>query len=160
MQTDTLHRLFALGAVLGPAMAEGLSKEGLTTARAEVIWRLHEQGPMNQRQLSEVLQCTPRNVTGLVDALEAAELVERRPHPTDRRATHVTLTKKGERAVDEWNEESSELAARLLAGIETTELARLASNLDLILQRLGVPMSHPNGADTPPPPSVSAPDPN
>jgi len=66
-----MDQLFEVAVVLGEAMARGLGAHGLTTARAELIWRLHEAGPMTQRQLSQVLQCTPRNVTGLVDALEA-----------------------------------------------------------------------------------------
>ncbi|MEN3610618.1 MarR family transcriptional regulator [Plantactinospora sp. ZYX-F-223] len=47
-------------------------------------------------ELSQALKCTPRNVTGLVDALEAAGFVARSAHPTDRRATVVSLTQ-GER---------------------------------------------------------------
>jgi DNA-binding MarR family transcriptional regulator len=47
---------------------------------------------MTQRQLSEALQCSPRNVTGLVDALGSDGLAERGAHPTDRRASLVALT--------------------------------------------------------------------
>jgi DNA-binding MarR family transcriptional regulator len=145
IQMTVLTRLFALGAVLGPAMAEGLAVQGLTTARAEVIWRLHHHGSMNHRQLSEMLQCTPRNVTGLVDALEEAQLVERRPHPTDRRATLVGLTRAGQVAANTWDEESRTLASRLLAGIGTDELEQLQSSLDHVLERLGAPMAEPSG---------------
>ena len=38
---------------------------------------------------------TARNVTGLIDALEHDGLVERLPHPSDRRATLVRLTVAG-----------------------------------------------------------------
>jgi hypothetical protein len=43
--------------------------------------RLRGRSPMTQRQhvLSQALRCTPRNVTDLVDALEAAGLVVRGP---------------------------------------------------------------------------------
>ncbi len=41
---------------------------------------------MTQRALADALQVTPRNVTGLVDALADSGFVERAPHPTDRRA--------------------------------------------------------------------------
>lgn len=141
MQVAALTRLFAVGAVLGPALSEGLAAQGLSTARAELIWRLQRHGPMNQRRLSELLQCTPRNVTGLVDALEEAALVERRPHPTDRRATLVSLTNEGQAAGDSWDRESRELAHRLLDGIPATELAQLVANLDHVLERLGAPTS-------------------
>ena len=93
---------------------------------------------MNQRQLAEMLQCTPRNITGLVDALEETGLVQRQSHPTDRRATLVTLTKTGQAAADSWDTESQALAARLFDGLDLDELAQLASSLDHILERLGV----------------------
>src|SRR5262245_19274072 len=65
---------------------------GLTPAWAEVIWLLHNGGPRTQRELSQVLKCTPRNVTGRVEALQTAGFVARSAHPTDRRATIVSLT--------------------------------------------------------------------
>src|SRR5512133_1852278 len=86
-----LERLFDLAVVLGDRMKHRLEQLGLTPARAEVLWLLNRGGPLTQRQLSQTLKCTPRNVTGLVDALEAAGLVTRKPHPTDRRATLATL---------------------------------------------------------------------
>src|SRR4051794_41569877 len=41
---------------------------------------------ISQRDLAEVLGLDPSQVVALVDELAAAELVERRPSPTDRRA--------------------------------------------------------------------------
>ena len=66
-------------------------------------------GLATQRELSEDLRCTPRSVTGLVDALERSDLVERRAHPTDQRATLVTLTDAG-----------PQLAATMDAGYQVT----------------------------------------
>src|SRR5258705_12445070 len=92
---DAMDRLFDLAVVLGDLMTRRLAKHGLTPARAEVVWLLHHGGPRTQRELSQALKCTPRNVTGLVDALEAAGFVARSAHPTDRRATVVSLTQQG-----------------------------------------------------------------
>ncbi len=41
----------------------------------------------------------PRNVTVLLDALEATGFAARHPHPSDRRATLIQLTEKGAAAV-------------------------------------------------------------
>jgi len=131
-----LERLFELAVLLVDGMDRGLAEQGLTRARAELIWRLHRQGPMTQRALSQVLQCTPRNVTGLVDALEAGGLVVRQPHPTDRRATLVALTAPGERAAAAWQLGYQEVGAILFSELEPEELARFASTLDTLLQRL------------------------
>jgi DNA-binding MarR family transcriptional regulator len=56
---------------------------------------------INGTQMNAVagfLSVTPRNVTGLVDNLEASGLVERVPDPADRRATIVRVTAAGETA--------------------------------------------------------------
>jgi DNA-binding MarR family transcriptional regulator len=99
-QSDTiLERLFELGVVLTASMDAGLAERGLTRARAELLWQLQRQPRRTQRELSQVLRCTPRNVTDLVDTLEASGLVVREPHPTDRRATLVTLTRHGKSEV-------------------------------------------------------------
>ncbi len=47
---------------------------------------------LTQRPLSQLPKCTPRNVTGLVEALQELGLVIRKPAPSDRRATPVTIT--------------------------------------------------------------------
>src|SRR5579885_2081359 len=59
---------------------------GITPARLRVLGTLYADGPQIMHDLSDRLGVTPRNVTALVDGLEADGLVERRPHPSDRRA--------------------------------------------------------------------------
>ena len=54
--------------------------------------------PMRLSELSDRLHIAPRSATEVVDALEARGLVERRPDPSDRRATLVELTEHGPRA--------------------------------------------------------------
>jgi DNA-binding MarR family transcriptional regulator len=49
-------------------------------------------------------------VTGLVDALVAQRLVTREAHPTDRRATLVTLTPRGETLVAQLKRNHKKLA--------------------------------------------------
>lgn len=74
--------------------------DGLRMPSLRVLERLHCQGPAMMRTLADELDLSPRNVTALVDALEADDLVVRRPHPTDRRATIVELTAAGLTAAD------------------------------------------------------------
>jgi DNA-binding MarR family transcriptional regulator len=131
---DGLGRLFELAVLLTEAMDRTLSGHGLTTARAEVIWALDRGGPMTQRELSEILRCTPRNVTGLLDALEAAGFVERGSHPTDRRATLVTLTARGTEMAAAWREEHERFAELLLG--DAPDLDGFLGGLDHVLDRL------------------------
>jgi DNA-binding MarR family transcriptional regulator len=50
---------------------------------------------MTARELAERMSCEPSNATFVVDKLEKLALVERHPHPTDRRAKHLVLTPEG-----------------------------------------------------------------
>lgn len=74
---------------------DGRSCGGLTYTRLRLLEALHCGGPAIMRELGVQLGVSPRNMTALVDALEDAHLVVRRPHPTDRRATLVELSPAG-----------------------------------------------------------------
>ena len=118
-------------------MDAGLAARGLTRARAELLWQLQRQPKRTQREISQVLRCTPRNVSDLVDTLEASGLVVREPHPTDGRATVVSLTRRGKSEVARMQAGSGALACRLFAGLASTDLSTFAAVLDLVLTRLG-----------------------
>jgi len=133
---QALDRLFELSIVLADAMSHGLTERGLTRARATVVWQLYHQGPLTQRQLSQALGTTPRNVTGLLDALEADGFVSRGPHPTDRRATVVTLTDRGEHASAMLHAEQQACASMLFDDIAPEQLAAFMATLDQVLDRL------------------------
>lgn len=133
---DAMDRLFDLAVVLGDLMNRRLAEHGLTPARAEVVWLLHRGGPCTQRELSQALKCTPRNVTGLVDALEAAGLVARSAHPTDRRATTVSLTERGTTLVAGWGRDRTRGTAHLLGDASAAELTTFVTVLDRILGNL------------------------
>lgn len=132
-----LDRLFELTGLLSEEMARSLGARGLTRARAAVVWRLFHQGPMTQRRLSAALRVTPRNVTGLLDALEEGGFVARSPHPTDRRATLVTITAKGRTAAHAMHEDHEEFAARLFAGLPAKDLRVFDAVLDHVLELCG-----------------------
>jgi DNA-binding MarR family transcriptional regulator len=75
--------------VLG-AVAEA---HGLTVQQAVTLMQLETPVPM--RGVASAFQCDASNVTGLVDRLEAHDLVERRADPADRRVRLLALTEHG-----------------------------------------------------------------
>lgn len=126
---DVYGQLLGLVDVLGSDLDRFLAEHNLTVARAHILWLLHGMGPTAQHQLARQLRVTPRNVTGLVDGLTTAGLVERTPHPTDRRSVIISLTESGrefassmdadrvaiaEKLFSEWSEDELEGFSRLL----------------------------------------------
>jgi DNA-binding MarR family transcriptional regulator len=112
---EALDAILELAVLLTEDMNHDLERRGLTRSRTEVVWRVHHQGPMTQRALADALAVSARNVTGLVDALVETGFVRREDHPTDRRATLVTLTAKGKRAARDLEREHAVLADQLFA---------------------------------------------
>ena len=131
-----MDQLFDLAVVLGELMDRRLAGHGLTPARAEVLWVIHGTGPRTQRELSQVLKCTPRNVTGLVDALQTAGFVERTAHPTDRRATMVRLSEQGRSLIAGWTADREHGTAQVLGGIPADDLTVFSAVLERVLTQL------------------------
>lgn len=61
-------------------------------------WALHAlDEPLSMRGLAERLGIDASYVTAIADQLEERGLIERRPHPTDRRIKSLALTSEGRR---------------------------------------------------------------
>lgn len=111
------------------AIAEG---RGLTGMQAHAMSLLSTTEPQAMNGLSVQLGCDASNVTGIVDRLENAELVERNDNPQDRRIKSVVLTPKGVELREQFyadlqSVEASELAA--LSETEQQEFHRLLAKL-------------------------------
>lgn len=70
---------------------------GASVPRLRLLYSVHCHGAQKMADLAGALDVTPRNVTALVDGLEAEGLVRRVAHSTDRRITLVELTCSPER---------------------------------------------------------------
>lgn len=65
---------------------------GTTRAQWIVLFRLRQQEGLSQVDLAEVMELQPISLVRLLDRLVDQGLLERRPHPTDRRANQLYLT--------------------------------------------------------------------
>jgi DNA-binding MarR family transcriptional regulator len=129
-------RLLEIALLIQDDLANFFAATGLSTARTHLLWELHQLGPSTQQALARALNVTPRNVTGLVDALQASGFVERRLHPSDRRATLVTLTELGTKTTAEMVRGRELIASELVAGFNDDELDQFRRNLDTVAERL------------------------
>lgn len=78
---------------------------------------LHVDGPQTISALARVLGMTPASATELADRLERAGLVERRPHPTDRRKRLLHPTPAATTTLTGIYEQMGELARPAVAGL-------------------------------------------
>ncbi|MCU0819307.1 MAG: MarR family transcriptional regulator [Beijerinckiaceae bacterium] len=83
------------------AMSGRLRAIGLSVAQFDLLSTLTEDEGITQRDLAERLYVTKGNVSGLVDRLVEAGLVDRKPIPGDRRSHSLHLTTEGRRIAAE-----------------------------------------------------------
>ena len=77
------------------AFNAALEPLGIQGKHFGVLLVLHQQGPVNQRQLTDRLGSDKSGMVRMIDDLEARGICQRRPDPTDRRAHSVELTPAG-----------------------------------------------------------------
>jgi MarR family transcriptional regulator, transcriptional regulator for hemolysin len=90
---------------------------GLTRAQAAVLANLARQEGINQVSLAQILELEPITLARLLDRLQAAELIERRPDPKDRRAHLLYLTDAAYPLLDRIFALAAEVRQDALAGI-------------------------------------------
>src|SRR5580704_5777942 len=67
---------------------------GMSFGKIRALRRIARR-PMPMSELASLLTVDPPNLTPVVDDLESSGLVERQPHPTDRRVKLVVATPEG-----------------------------------------------------------------
>lgn len=105
---------------------------GVTASQGMVLNFLSEEDRISAHSLGQKLQITSATMTGILDRLEKMDLIERRPHPDDRRAILICLTEKGaghageihsimieanKEFLERWSSEKAELFREMLKEI-------------------------------------------
>ena len=88
-------RLIRLEARMQAAVGERLREIGVSIPQCDVLTTLTEQEGVSQQELAKRLYVTKGNISGLIDRLAEAGLVERRSTALDRRQHAIHLTETG-----------------------------------------------------------------
>jgi DNA-binding MarR family transcriptional regulator len=109
---------------MGVEMSRRLKSIGLSVPQCDVITTLTEREGLSQQDLAERLYVTKGNISGLVDRLAAAGLVERRATEGDRRSHALYLTTEGRRLAKLAIAEQSAFVAETMGSLPPADLAR------------------------------------
>ena len=108
-----------------------LKPHGLTFARYEALVLLvfSSRGELPLGKMGERLQVHPTSITSIVQRLEAAGLVTRRPHPDDGRAVLCAITDEGRAVVEAATGDlvAADFALEALSEEQLRELSALLS---------------------------------
>jgi DNA-binding MarR family transcriptional regulator len=121
-------RITRLAKHLERAIQEKFTEFGLTVGEFDVLATLRRSGQpyqLSPTELFNTLMVTSGTMTHRLDRLEKAELIDRRPDPSDRRGTIISLTKKGFDLIEEAVTAHVANEHRILSALETSEREEL-----------------------------------
>jgi DNA-binding MarR family transcriptional regulator len=123
--------LSRMGMVTMKLFAERLEPLGLNPRLWGALNVLEAEGAITQHALGTCVGIDPSSMVATIDELEAKGLVERRPHPSDRRAHALHLTKRGRQTLARGREVTRVAHDELLAPLTDEERQTLH---DLLLR--------------------------
>jgi len=118
-------RMLRLEARMAAAVGDRLREIGLSVPQCDVLSTLTEEGGVSQQALAKRLYVTKGNISGLLDRLETAGLVERRSTANDRRQYEIHLTEAGKEAADKAIAIQHGVISRTLGRMKPDDLEQL-----------------------------------
>ncbi|MFQ5519189.1 MAG: MarR family winged helix-turn-helix transcriptional regulator [Mariprofundus sp.] len=101
-----------------------------------ILFRLMKQGPMTQVEISKLMMRDKTTITRRIDGLVKKRLVERNPHPDDRRYFQIALTDEGNRALEVMIPLVRDFQVEVLSDIPDEEKAITIRTLKRISEKL------------------------
>lgn len=150
---EDLHWLFArLKQGLAIAEIAAVSKHGMTLWGYTVLMAVVDAPARNQLALAQSVSVDKSKLVIIIDELENAGLVVRKPDPADRRARIVEVTPKGSRVLKAAREDVAAIEHQLLATLDEpardTLRTALGHLVDEPIMRVEYGMPPPPGCPT------------
>lgn len=109
---------------------------GVTALQWRLMIYLRRHEGIRQGPLAELIEVEPITLSRMVDRLAEAELVERRPDPTDRRAWLLYLTSHAQQLLDSIAPASNALIAEATEGLSAAEIEQLTRLVERVRSNL------------------------
>ena len=123
---------------------------GVTLDQAKVLAHLSKNEGCSQIRLAELSGVDPMGLVRILDRMEGDGWIERRPHPTDRRARQLYVLDKAQPFLEQLWKESDAVRAQVFAGFKSQERTQLIDLLERAHANLQEAMvDEPTGKDEP-----------
>ncbi len=109
---------------------------GLTRSQWQVLAHLAQNEGIQQSALADLLDVEPITLVRILDRLQTANLIERRPHPKDRRIWLLYLRPEARPPLERMREIGAVTKAEALAGISEADRERLIEILSKMKSNL------------------------
>jgi len=122
------------GQKIREAMEAALRPFGLNGKHLGIMLLIKERGSLPQQEIGKCMHVDRTTMVSVIDDLEKLELVERKAHPTDRRAHAIYLTAKGRELLPKALQVGSKAEQKFLSVLpskDQKELSRILKHLVL-----------------------------
>ena len=126
------YQVYTAQKALARSLDITLAPFGITSVQWNALNQLDEHGAMTQKDLAELLRKEPATVARLLDRLVKRGLVQRKPHPKDRRANIVENTPDASKLLVEIQPAVVARASQIAEGISDDDLAVFFDVLDRV----------------------------
>lgn len=124
------------------------SQVGVHPGQAACLFALRGEEGLSQRDLARRLLVSAPTVTGIVQKMERAGLVERKPDEHDQRLMRIRLTAHGREVAAALAETFASQAESMFAGLTQADLAELSRLLTRVGENLADALGPSAGADS------------
>lgn len=129
MRREILFQLTDVARAMRTYADQCARRHGMTRAQWGALMRLEREEGMTQAELAESLEIQPISLARLIDRMCEQKLVERRPHPRDRRAYRLYLTAKGHTILEQLVPLGRRISGDVLASLGEAEAGQLLEQL-------------------------------
>ena len=110
----TMHRI-------GKQAKAMYSEYDLNMAQSKILFVLHREKSISQKELAKWLNVTPPSITSMIKKMEKEGYIARKVDEKDQRVMRLTLTEKGESVIDYVIRTSEELEKKVFKGMSAEE---------------------------------------
>lgn len=125
---NQMARLFAV------QLAEALTPLNLATAQFAVLMHLWQQDQRTQSELAACIGLEQATMANTLARMERDGLIERHPHPADRRAQMIHLTQRAKDLQEPATSTANNVNAQTLSPLSEQEQQQLVSLMTRVIQ--------------------------
>ncbi|HEY7257097.1 MAG TPA: MarR family transcriptional regulator [Solirubrobacterales bacterium] len=130
--------LSQVGILASQRFARRIGEVGLVPPQFRLMNMIDAAEGSSQQAIAEAIGAPPSRMVALVDELEDRDMVERRPHPSDRRVRALYLTAAGRKLLSRGRRIAAEHEDELMRGFSAADRRMLAAFLRKVVEEQGI----------------------
>jgi DNA-binding MarR family transcriptional regulator len=143
--------LSQVGIFASQRFSEAIAEAGIHPPLFRVLNVVDAAEGESQHAIGEAIQVPASRMVAIIDELEQRGLIERRPHPGDRRVRALFLTAKGRKVLEQGRKIAAAHEQKLIEGLTEKEHQELIALLRKLADAQGIPSGVHPGLSNPKP---------